>query len=131
MAFYSGFEGKEDIAIQFRGDNLSHGNADPSILKELEDAEILFASYGYISYEGDALVIFIKDGVLYEAHGGHCSCNGLEGQWSPEVTTFEAISFRLNDEWSVNRFKEVHGPEAANALLNVLLTYEVEKNILR
>lgn len=58
------------------------------------DDEIIFASYGGGSYEGDAVVLFRRDGKLYEVHGSHCSCNGLEGQWSPEEATWEALATR-------------------------------------
>ncbi len=58
------------------------------------DAEILFASYGGAAYEGDALVVFERGGKLFEANGSHCSCNGLEGTWSPEETTWEALKIR-------------------------------------
>jgi hypothetical protein len=61
----------------------------------LEGAEVLFASYSYECYEGSAMVIFRKDGKLYEVNGGHCSCYGLEGQWEPEETTAESLSFRM------------------------------------
>lgn len=58
------------------------------------DGEILFASYGGASYEGDAFVLYARDGKLYEASGSHCSCFGLEGQWAPEETTVEALAMR-------------------------------------
>ena len=71
---------------------------------------ILFASYGTGNYSGDAFVLFEKDGILYEVNGNHCSCYGLEGQWSPEETSIEAIAFRLTegtfgtDSWCGNEF---------------------------
>ena len=46
---------------------------------------ILAAWYGYGCYDGSAAVLFEKDGQLYEVYGSHCSCYGLEGQWSPEL----------------------------------------------
>lgn len=53
---------------------------------------ILFAAYAQdYGYDGTALVIFEKDSKLFEVHGGHCSCNGLENQWSPEESSFLAI----------------------------------------
>jgi hypothetical protein len=64
------------------------------ILYELDGAEILFAEYRYEFYEGNALVVWLKDGKLYEAHGSHCSCYGLEGQWSAEETCIEALELR-------------------------------------
>lgn len=50
--------------------------------------KILFAFYGYQDYEGDAYVLYQdEEGTLWEVEGSHCSCNGLEEQWSPgEVT---------------------------------------------
>ena len=71
------------------------------ILIELDGAEILFAEYERGGYEGDAAVIFRKDGRVFETYGGHCSCFGLEGQWQPEETTIEAILMR----------KHIHGTQ--------------------
>lgn len=60
-----------------------------------EEPEVLFASYTYEYYEGDALVVFREDGKLYEVSGSHCSCYGLEDQWEPEETTVETLRARL------------------------------------
>ena len=68
--------------------------AQEKILDDLRGATIFMGEYTYESYEGSAMVVYEKDGVLYECNGGHCSCNGLEGQWSPEVTTIEALEMR-------------------------------------
>lgn len=62
----------------------------------LDGAEIIVASYTYEDYSGSAYVLFRRDGKLFEVHGGHCSCYGLEGQWEPEETTKEAILHRLD-----------------------------------
>jgi hypothetical protein len=64
-------------------------------IKEWENINILFASYGYESYSGDAFVLVEIDGKLNEVNGGHCSCYRLEGQWEPEETTLEALQHRL------------------------------------
>lgn len=61
---------------------------------DLKDAVIHLAWYGYGSYSGDSLVIYEKNGVLYEVNGSHCSCFGLEGQWQPEETTWAALAMR-------------------------------------
>jgi len=59
-------------------------------------AEIIYANYTCESYEGNAYVLFIgHDGLMYEVHGGHCSCYGLEGQWKPEPTSQEYVIERL------------------------------------
>ena len=62
---------------------------------DLEGVEVLLASYTRENYEGDAFVLFRKDGKLYEVNGYHCSCYGLEGQWEPEETTIEELRHRL------------------------------------
>ena len=66
--------------------------------KEPTEEELLFASYGGGSYEGDAFVLFRKDGKLYEVNGSHCSCNGLEGSWSPEQTSVAALTAKGKKE---------------------------------
>jgi hypothetical protein len=40
--------------------------------------------YGYVLYQD-------PDGELWEVEGSHCSCNGLEGQWSPTKVTVEYL----------------------------------------
>lgn len=64
---------------------------------ELDGMTVLLASYGSGSYEGDAFVLFQRGGKLYEVNGSHCSCYGLEGQWSPEETTIEELRHRLEE----------------------------------
>lgn len=77
---------------------------------EFKNAEILLASYGTPSYEGYAFVLFIREGKLYEVNASHCSCHGLEGQWSPEETTIEELEHRIRKgdlgrgNWDENPF---------------------------
>ncbi len=59
--------------------------------KELRSAFILYATYENEDYEGSAFVLFERKGQLYEVHGSHCSCMGLEGQWEPEETSADAL----------------------------------------
>jgi hypothetical protein len=65
----------------------------------LEGVEVLVASYTYEDYSGSAYVLFEKNGHLFEVHGSHCSCYGLEDQWEPEAVTREAILRRLKGSW--------------------------------
>jgi hypothetical protein len=65
----------------------------------LEGAEVMVASYTYEDYSGSAYVLFEKNGHLFEVHGSHCSCYGLEDQWEPEAVTREAILRRLKGSW--------------------------------
>lgn len=55
------------------------------------DVNILLAFYEYEDYEGDAYVLFEQQGQLFEVHGSHCSCYGLENQWEPEIISLEYL----------------------------------------
>jgi hypothetical protein len=88
-----------DVFADFDGDRWSSYREEGAIpveeKPEYQGVEILLASYGQGNYEGDAFVLFRKDGKLYEVNGGHCSCYGLEGQWEPEETTVDALRYRV------------------------------------
>jgi hypothetical protein len=81
--FIQEFKTVEDIIQQFE--------APADALKE---AEILLAWYGYGDWCGSALVLYLKDGKLFEVNASHCSCNGLEGQWEPQETNWKALAIR-------------------------------------
>lgn len=83
----------------------------------LDGAKIYLAWYGYGSYCGSSLVIFEKDGKLYEVNGSHCSCNGLEGQWQPEETSWGALAMRSCDSYCDS------GKEAQEALEELIKEY--------
>lgn len=103
--YFNDFEDKAHIAKSFE-----------IPVSDLDDCEILFASYGGYYYDGNALVIFRgKDGNLYEVHGSHCSCYDLAGEWEPELTSFEALRHRKWDS-----FKSDHGEEATKYLLELI-----------
>lgn len=81
---YFGFTDCDDVMSQFN----------VPAEQQIESKNILFAYYGSEDYEGAAWVIFVKNRKLYEVNGGHCSCYGLEDQWKPELTSWEALSGR-------------------------------------
>lgn len=56
--------------------------------------ELILAVYGGGSYDGCAFVLYQQHGKLFEVNGAHCSCYGLEEQWEPEETTWEALETR-------------------------------------
>ena len=56
----------------------------------MQNVFIVQADYNDGDYCGDAHVLYIEDGKLFEVHGSHCSCYGLEDQWKPEETFPEA-----------------------------------------
>lgn len=79
----------------FAGDDLDTIAAQFAGPADVEGATLIYASYLYEDYEGDALVIYRdRAGQLLYVTGGHCSCNGLEGcDWAPraleDLTEFE------------------------------------------
>lgn len=123
--FLNIFTSKLDVISEFNGVYLTDDDyqyltdlkefgareeADRAIERHKND-NILFASYGYENYSGDAWVLFERDGKLYEVNGQHCSCFGLEGQWEPEEVYLPELKNRLmkgtfgtDYEWSGNVF---------------------------
>mgnify|MGYP000488102258 CR=1 FL=1 len=55
--------------------------------------DILFAYYDYKDYSGKAVVLFVSpaDGQLSLVLAYHCSCNGLENEWEPEIMSWKAL----------------------------------------
>jgi hypothetical protein len=62
-----------------------------------KSVHILVASYQQGDYDGSAYVLFKQKRKLYEVHGSHCSCYGLEGQWEPEEVTLASIRHRVRE----------------------------------
>jgi len=81
MKYFDIFTSIEDVHQEWNG---SHN---------VKDEEVLFAVYTYEEYSGSAFLIYERDGVLYEVHDAHCSCNGLEN-WNPEKTSWAALKMR-------------------------------------
>lgn len=65
--------------------------------KERNEYRILFASYDTPAYEGYAWGLCVKKGTsdLLEFGGSHCSCYGLEGQFTPELVVLPELQQRL------------------------------------
>ncbi len=53
--------------------------------------QVIYAVYDAPLYEGYASVIYRVGDRYYWAHGSHCSCYGLEGQWEPEEYSREEL----------------------------------------
>lgn len=95
---------KKHIASNYAGDVSGFNYGSPSeaeceaLLDELKIVELILAyeSVGSWGCDSSSFFLFRKNGVLYENHGGHCSCYGFEGQWEPEEVTVEALKKR---EW--------------------------------
>lgn len=104
-----GFNDIENIADEFSGCNdefpstqtIENLEEKLKILNLLSKSVVLLAVYDCANYSGEAWVIYEFEGKLYENHGGHCSCYGLEGQWRPEESNWKAIEKR-SLEWRAN-----------------------------
>jgi hypothetical protein len=97
--YFGNFSSREDVAREFGqttdrwGDNEAVYDTFPT------EEQILFAVYDTPDYDGYGFVLLKIDGVLYEVHGSHCSCYGLEDQWELEETTIEALRMRPRDSY--------------------------------
>jgi hypothetical protein len=129
MKYFGQFKCVEDVVGAFSTMNESYEPVNDVVLK---NDEVLLAAYGAENYEGYAVVIFERNGKLYEAHGSHCSCQGLEGQWNPEETSLEALMFRFEnmDEYSRNRMVEEYGEEFYSAYRRLVMFELFERNVL-
>jgi hypothetical protein len=78
--YYDCWKSREDVV----GD---YGDKTPT------EEELIYAGYTYEDYSGSALVVWRRDGKLYENNDGHCSCSGLE-HWEPEETSAAALGIR-------------------------------------
>lgn len=114
--YVENFKTIEDIAREFAGSDYGTERRQAQILADLNGAIIHLAWYGYGDYSGSSFVLYEKDGKLYEVNAGHCSCNGLEGQWEPEETSIEALRIRKLDESSW-----YEGSAAAQTILNLFV----------
>jgi len=88
-------------------------------VEDLQGLNILIAWYGYGDYCGASFVLYEKDGKLYEVNASHCSCNGLEGSWSPEETSWEALAW-IFKEGSKFGYGEGGADDATKALRDLV-----------
>lgn len=108
MKYFGNWSNKQEVANSFNID-----------VKQLNDVNVLVAWYGDGDYCGSAFVLYEKDGALYEVHGSHCSCYGLEDQWEPEETSVEALAHVLKDGYMISDGYD-YASEARSALARVL-----------
>lgn len=117
--YFGSFDDFDDMMQSFK--------VDPTELK-LTDKNILLASYDTEGYEGHAFVLFKRGKKLYEVHGSHCSCDGLEHQWDEEETSWEAIDMRVKIGQKGRPTFDVYGvPQDATNYLMGLLSENIKK----
>ena len=116
--YFGNWESRECVAQDFK-EGAGNQYTVPFVPAEdfPTDDEMLLAAYGYGSYDGDAFVLYQRNGKLYEVHGSHCSCYGLEDQWIPEETTWEALKMRKAEHLLSSYSHEQEARNAYNALL--------------
>ena len=73
---------------------------------ELDKMEFLIAYIEEANWEGYAYFLARdrETGLLYEVYGGHCSCNGFEDQWGPEIASKEYL---LSNHWRYRNNQEM------------------------
>lgn len=88
-----------DVSADFTGQSI----LDKGVPAIPEPEEVIFAGYTYENYSGDAFVLYRNGDKFYTVSGGHCSCHGLEDQWSPEEYTLEQAIEALSkyDDWGL------------------------------
>ena len=62
-----------------------------------KNIRIVYAGYWYRDYSGNSVVLFKQGRKLYEVRGGHCSCDGLGGQWEPEEVNKDQMMHMLEN----------------------------------
>lgn len=88
---FGDFKDWDDIKRNFEGG-----------VPNIEDITLIFAWYDYANYEGSSLVIYYQNGAYWLNSAGHCSCNGLEGSWSPDkFETLESLKRTLEGSYYV------------------------------
>lgn len=92
----------EDVVRDFHPD--LYGEGASSFHDTMSTVDIIFAYYTDEDYTGEAWVLFYDraDGRHCEVSGSHCSCYGLEGQWTPEVCLYDVLMHRM-DEGNLGR----------------------------
>jgi len=76
----------------------------------LKDCHVFLAYYHVGSWgcDSSAYVLFERGGELFEVHGAHCSCHGLEEQtysggstqWEPELVTAGYLAHQMSHNGS-------------------------------
>ena len=82
--FLEGFDNLEAVHSGY--------SIDPAVTKGYD---VVVAVYNHEGYEGDAYVLWHRDGQYYESFGSHCSCYGLEEQFDFQDTAEVALKHRF------------------------------------
>jgi len=109
-------ENKAAMLRSFDHYDWDNPNAEPKT-KLPAGAKVEFAFYSYEDYSGYAWVVYTVKDKVYEVHGSHCSCNGLEGQWCPEETSWEFIAKQVCEQCRPDKWYDRFSKEAIDSLV--------------
>ena len=91
----------------FAGDNKKWAAVQEQFsMTEEEPDYVYWAEYSYADYSGSADVIYRRGPDYYVVNGSHCSCNGLEGQWTPEKYTGRDLFLSIVAKWGNSGLRE-------------------------
>lgn len=115
MRYEGDFASREDICREFAIGDF--------------DGTVLFANYSNEGYDGYANVLFMDGTKLYYVEGSHCSCHGLETQWSPEEMSVEQIvhmaehgnGFFSKNSWIADALRRIWDQELAKEPDEILM----------
>lgn len=71
-------------------------------MDEAEPEEVIFARYDRDMTDGRAQILYRNGSRYFYVSGSHCSCHGLEDQWSPEEYTLDTLIA------AIERAKDAH-----------------------
>ena len=117
LGFWDGLE-QDSIISSFEGDSYSV----PHMRKQIDRTgiDVLFAWYDDPwGYSGEAFLLFRKDGEYYTVNGSHCSCYGLEGQWSPVRVTIDYLKKELENGMGFLDNQDYYATKLSNLLLSM------------
>lgn len=83
---------------------------------------ILYADYCYEDYSGSAYVLGynVRTETFFEVHGSHCSCYGLEEQWSEEDCTVEELNELFNRRYAPAAYRSDYNKDCSDDFKNWL-----------
>lgn len=103
--YFDNWSSREGVLEDFAGYEYVDGKRVVNHIPDFPtDEEILFAVYSYGDYSGSAMVLFRAGDRLFEVSGGHCSCYGIEGDWSPGEVTWDALALRPLDTYAYDYY---------------------------
>jgi len=113
---YAGYSKNEVIE-----DISSNYDVEKQIVEQYQIIIAIVNNYGYEEY---SYFLMLKDGILYENFGAHCSCYGFEGQFEPEETSVEYL---LSKNYKYRDNQEIMDFLNSGILKNILREKKIQR----